>query len=517
MLTHTVRPLSELLADAPPSMTVGMIPEGDFPLHAVFSDSREASEYGRQGLFTAIVGASFDGHSFARAVYDAGCRIFAVSRILPLPEDALQLVYPDTRIALALLSASFYRHPSRELTVVGVTGTKGKTTTCLLAESILLRAGIPTGYIGTSGIRYAGVSQESPNTTPESLILQRTMREMLDAGIRVLVMEVSSQALMQHRVHGIGFSVTVFTNLSKDHVGPREHPSFSHYKDTKRSLFTSYPADAVILNGDDPVSPEMLPLGVSARVRTFSTAAEPKKGSHVLPTPSLTAREIAPASSADGRIGVSFRLHGDGFTETEHPVFLPLPGECNVQNALAALLICTELGVPADTVAEHLSEISVKGRCEAVATGRGARVLIDYAHNEASLREILSALRNYAPKRLIVLFGSVGGRTQERRASMGAVASSLADFCILTSDNPDCEPPESILSDIERGFTRDCPHVKIPDRREAIRYGLRIAEEGDILLLAGKGHETYQLVNGEKLPFSEREIVEEWIFEAQKA
>lgn len=513
MLTRHTRLLSDLLADAPPQATVGT-PQGyEVTVHAIYSDSREAKKYGNHGIFVAVVGATFDGHSFLQSAYDAGCRIFAVSRTVRLPEDALCLIYPDTRIALALLSASFYGHPSRELTVVGVTGTKGKTTTCLLAESILLRAGIPTGYVGTSGIRYAGVSYESPNTTPESLVLQRTMREMLDAGVRVLVMEVSSQALMQHRVYGMDFDVTVFTNLSSDHIGPREHPSFSHYKETKRSLFTDYPARTIILNADDPHSSEMLPKSGASGVKAFSVS---QRGctDGALPSPALSATDIVPASLSDSRLGVAFALHSASKNEPI-PAFLPLPGACNVQNALAALLICEALGVPLRNATEYLSEISVAGRCETVRADNGIRILIDYAHNEASLREILTALRAFDPKRLIVLFGSVGGRTRERRAPMGKVASSLADFCILTSDNPDCEPPEDILTDIERGFVRDCPHVKIPDRGEAIRYGLSIAEAGDILLLAGKGHETYQLVDGKKQPFCERAIVEEWLLRIQ--
>lgn len=516
-MTGRIISLSALLRDAPPLNPANSPNIGERGIGAVFCDSREASKHGSLGLFVCIAGAAYDGHDFARAVYDAGCRVFAVSHEVDLPRDAICLVYENTRIALALLSASFYGHPSRELSVIGVTGTKGKTTTCLLAQSLLLRAGIPTGYIGTSGIRYADRAYESPNTTPESLILQRTMREMLDCGIRVLVMEVSSQALMQHRVHGISFAATLFTNLSRDHVGPREHPSFEHYRDTKRSFFTDYTAKTVILNADDPYSAEMFSAVKAAETVTFSVCgSETPCGS--LPAPSLTASETAPNTDGDS-LGISFLLSGkdtDG-APISLPAFLPLPGACNVRNALAALMICRTLGVSLQNAAKMLRYASVAGRCEAVPTENGVRVLIDYAHNGASLREILTSLRVYAPKRLIVLFGSVGGRTQERRREMGAVASELADFCILSSDNPDREPPERILAEIAEAFVRDCPHILIPDRREAILYGLSIAETGDILLLAGKGHESYQLVSGEKLPFSEREIVEQWVFRTQNA
>ena len=507
--------LDALVTDAPPQKSVGTAPNiAREMIHAIISDSREVPKYGLHALFVAITGSAFDGHDFLLSAYNAGCRIFAVSHECALPEDALQLIYPDTRIALALLSASFYRHPSKELTVIGVTGTKGKTTTCLLIEAILNGAEIPTGYIGTSGIRYAGVSHESPNTTPESLILQRVMRKMADAGIHVVVMEVSSQALMQHRVYGIDFSQVVFTNLSLDHVGKNEHPDFEHYKSTKRLLFTHYRSERAILNRDDPHALDFLP-GDGRAVATFSTLTPVPLKEDPLKSPALWASDVAPSFSDGGSVGVSFTLHKEGVKKTVLPAFLPLPGACNVQNALAALLVCDGLFVPPEKAVSLLRDIRIVGRCEPIEAENGIRVLIDYAHNEASLREILRALRDYTEARLIVLFGSVGGRTKERRAPMGAVASALADFCILTSDNPDFEPPENIFSDIERGFVSPCPYVKIPDRKEAIQYGLSIAQKGDILLLAGKGHESYQLVSGEKLPFSEREIVKEWLSHTQ--
>ena len=500
--------LDILLADVPPIRSIGNAPDEAQSIRLVSSDSREIPRYGVNALFVAITGAVFDGHAFVRAAYDAGCRVFALSHECALPSDALQLIYPDTRKALALLSASLYRHPSKKLMVIGITGTKGKTTTALLAKKILTDAGVPTGYVGTNGIHYKDVSYETPNTTPESTVLQRVLCEMAEAGIRVALIEVSSQALMQHRVYGIEFHATVFTNLSPDHIGGNEHPDFEHYKETKRLLFTRYPSKKVIINRDDPYATEFLPSDERA-VKAFSSSPSAEKKRGLMP-PCLFASEITP-SAEENRVGVSFLIHGEEINQKALPAFLPLPGACNVQNALAALLIAKGVGVPIEKTVPLLREASIEGRCEAVSTENGARVLIDYAHNEASLREILTALRDYTDGRLIVLFGSVGGRTKERRAPMGAVASSLADFCILTSDNPDLEPPEDIISDIARGFVSDCPYVTIPDRAEAIRYGLSIMKKGDLLLLAGKGHEVYQLVNGEKRPFSEKEIVREWL------
>ena len=494
--------LSALLIDATPAVQHGDIDPRT--VRAVFSDSREAARYGSEGLFVAVSGARYDGHDFAAAVYESGCRIFALSRPLPLPSDALQLIYPDTRIALAALSAAFYGHPSRELTVVGITGTKGKTTTALLAHSLLLRSGIPAGYIGTSGIRYGSVALETANTTPESLITQKIMRDMVDNGIRVLVMEVSSQALMQSRVYGIDFDTVVFTNLSPDHIGGAEHPDFESYRAEKQKLFSQFGARHILLNSDDPNAFGMLGEKTDATVETTSVT-----GNHPdprLPAPTLAASRPVSATTRDGFPAIAFDL----IDRTAHiPVTLPLPGIFNAENALLALLICRTCGLSVKSLAPMLETASIPGRCEPIRTDRDLRVICDYAHNEKSLREILTALRPYTENRLTVVFGSVGGRTKNRRAPMGRVASELADLCILTADNPDSEDPASIAEEIRAGFTRDVPCAVIPDRRDAIRYAIEHAERGDTILLAGKGHETYQLVNGEKLPFSEREIAEE--------
>ena len=316
--------LDRLLLDAPPARVVGGTSKAIPQIRAITSDSREISRHGVNALFVAVKGASFDGHDFVRAAYDAGCRVFAVSRDCPLPEDALRLVYPDTRVALACLSACLYGHPSRELRIVGVTGTKGKTTTCLLSEAILTGAGIPTGYIGTNGIRYADVSYESPNTTPDSPILQRVLREMVDAGVRVVLLEVSSQALMQSRVHGIEFSDVVFTNLSVDHIGGCEHPDFEHYKNTKRLLFTRCRSKRAILNCDDPHAPAFLPED-DRDVATFSICPPSTEDSPPLPPPALWAEDVSPSFSGGGRIGVSFTLRGSCVKDGSLPPFSRSP------------------------------------------------------------------------------------------------------------------------------------------------------------------------------------------------
>lgn len=500
--------LSTLLCGASPQKIVGQTMSEKKTVSAVFCDSRAAKKHGNRGLFVCIAGAAFDGHRFAKSAYDAGCRIFAVSHPIDLPADAVQLVYDDTRRALASLSSAFYDYPAKKLKIIGVTGTKGKTTTCLIAYSLLCRAGIVAGYIGTNGIRYCDHVEETANTTPESLTLQRVMRDMADAGVRVLVMEVSSQALMLNRVHGIPFDTVVFTNLSSDHIGGCEHPSFEAYRDEKRKLFSDYGAKRILLNADDPRSAEMLPAKVDAKIETFSVCEALRD--KTLPPPVLSAFEIDAVRNEHGVPSSSFRLY-DASEARESFANLSLLGRCNIYNALAALSICRACGLSSRDTVTGLTEVSIPGRGEVISTANGVRVVIDYAHNEVSLREILTGLRPYTEKRLIVLFGSVGGRTENRRKPMGEVASRFADFCILTSDNPDAEPPMQILGQILEGFVKvdPAPAVLIPDRREAIAFALSTAQRGDVVLLAGKGDESYQLINGEKIPFSERQIVRE--------
>ena len=458
-------------------------------------DSRKAE----QGcIFVCIEGATVDGHDYARMAYDRGCRIFAAQRPLPdLGEDAVVLLCRDTRIALAELSARFFGNPSDELFVIGITGTKGKTTTSLMIYNILNASGLPCGYIGSNGIDYGSFHGETPNTTPESYTLQMFMREMVNVGVKYLVMEVSSQALYLHRVHGISFDLCLFTNLSEDHIGGAEHPDFDHYKNCKKRLFSEFGAKPLIYNTDDAYGAEMIsdaPAGTG--IIGFSADTE----SDYRATDATLFRE-------PDCLGVNFHyLHnGSSFSAS-----LNFPGKFSVYNALSAIATCHACGLSLEQIAERLKQVYIKGRFEMVRALPYATFVIDYAHNRASLTSALETLRLYDPARLICLFGSVGGRTKGRRAELGSVAAQLADLAILTSDNPDFEDPDSVLDDIASQFRfGGCPYVRIPDREEAIRYAVSIAREGDVFLLAGKGHEDYQLILGEKLPFSERRLLEE--------
>ncbi len=458
---------------------------------SVCCDSREA---GKDSVFVCIIGSVSDGHAFAPAAYAHGCRVFVVSHLLSLPDDAMQLVCFSTRKALADLASAFYGSPSRRMKVIGITGTKGKTTSALMAAHILNRAGIPTGYIGTSGVIYNGKAIPTVNTTPESLELQRVMRDMADSGIRALVMEVSSQGLYLERVRGVSFDTVCFTNFSPDHIGGIEHPSLEHYAASKRKLFTDFGAKSAVYNADDKMSAYMTDEFKGKEKISFSCADT--NADLYLKNSELTRSE--------DQLGARGTVLSNG---VEYQLELPMPGTFNLMNALCAIAAAGTLGISPTDAFSYISDVSAPGRFQTVNAlpGSGVSFIVDYAHNGLALESALITLRKYRPKRLICLFGSVGGRTQLRRRELGEVASQLADFCILTSDNPNYEPPRQVISDIAAAFKpgASCPYICIPDRTEAVRYAISIAHEGDIVLLAGKGAENFQLINGKRVPYSD--------------
>ena len=468
-------------------------PLPDAEITYICHDSRKA---GPDCAFVCICGYVSDGHNYALSAYANGARVFFAERPLELPKDACVILCPDTRLALAVLAAAMYDHPADKLHVIGITGTKGKTTTALMIHGILEKLSLPSAYIGTNGIDFCGRHYATANSTPESLDLQEYMAQMVECGIRYVVMEVSSQALKLHRVHGIGFDTCIFTNLYPDHIGGVEHADMEEYKACKRMLFSFPGIRDILVNADDPETAYMI-RDASAPVTRFGTSkCCAWRGSHV-------------------KAQVCHRVPGTAFTchtpdGQALPVQIPFPGNYSVYNALCALAVCDKLGIDlADSIAA-LAHVRVKGRFEPVflSSRPDSTFIIDYAHNGASLRAVLSSLRTYKPGRLICLFGSVGDRTQMRRGELGAVASELADLSILTSDNPGNESPDKIIAEIAAAFTHD-RYVCIPDRREAIVYAVKHAKKGDVIVLAGKGHEQYQLIHGKHLPFSEREILVE--------
>ncbi len=461
-------------------------------------DSRMAGEH---AVFVCIRGANRDGHDLAPEAYAKGCRLFVTERPLSLPPDAICLLCESTRRMLGLLADAFWGHPSRRIPVIGITGTKGKTTTALLTAAILEEAGIPTGYIGTNGIHFGRVSRETRNSTPDACTLQSALSEMASAGMKAAVLEVSSQALAQERVTGTQFDTVLFTNLYPDHIGPGEHRDMADYRAAKRKLFTVVPSSMAIWNLDDPATPEMREgyAGESGTVSTRSMGA------------TLSASRVRPIRMGED-LGTEFLLHTSG---TVLPCRLSLVGEFNVSNALLAMCVATErFGVSPEHALRVLEKVRIPGRGKQIPLPGGAMAIIDYAHNGKSLREMLRSLRPYTEGRLICLFGSVGDRTQMRRRELGEAAAAEADLCILTSDNPGHEDPIAILGELALPLAAaGVPYEAIPDRAEAIRYALSCLQRGDILLLAGKGHEAYQLVGDQKIPFSEEGILKEALLE----
>ncbi len=466
----------------------------DIDVFDIVCDSRKATT---DTAFICITGANVDGHSYAKQAYQNGCRVFIAEQELSLAADAVIVITPDTKIALALMSDILFDHPSEKLTLIGVTGTKGKTSVTTIAASVFNHSGIKTATIGTNGIMIDGVLTPTLNTTPDAYELNRAFAEMVKKNIQCAIIEVSSQALYMKRVYGLKFQIGIFTNLSPDHIGGAEHPTFEHYQNCKAMLFRQ--CRYGILNSDDEHYFDMI-KGSGCICTTYGTKA---------PADYL-ASDIK--ISQGGDMGISFSVKNNG--QLYH-LICATPGLFSVYNALAVFALAQRLNIPFEKIAQGLKNVHVPGRFELIPSLPGITTVIDYAHNALSLKNVLMTLRMYHPKRLICLFGCVGGRTKTRRKEMGEIASEHADFCILTSDNPDFEPPLNIIADIEKGFAgSQCPYRVIADRREAIRYALENACSGDVILLAGKGHETYQLIEGEKVPFSEKEIVAEFCAKA---
>lgn len=461
-------------------------------------DSRKVEE---GCVFVCIKGANFDAHDVAE---DAAKRK-AAAIVMENEEKAERLaktlgetksetkifLVKSTRNALSTLAAAHFGNPASRLLTIGITGTKGKTTTSYMVRETLLKSGIPCGLIGTIEIINGQEIIPSKNTTPESYVVQESFKKMADAGMKACVMEVSSQALMMGRVAGVNFDIGVFTNLSPDHIGDGEHKDFEDYKNCKKALFAQ--CKKGIFNADDVYFKEMS-KDAKCEVITFGHTDSDFKASDVK------------LENKGSSLGVSFKLSG----KVNNEIYVDVPGDFSVHNALAATAVAVTAGCEIDAIKASLSDIKVKGRVERVETGANYTMLIDYAHNGMSLESILTTLRAYNPKRLVCLFGCGGNRAKDRRFEMGEVSSRLADLTIVTSDNPRFEEPEDIIKDILVGVKRASgKYVTIADRREAIKYIIDNHEDGDVVVLAGKGHEDYQEIRGVKYPMDERVIVEE--------
>lgn len=463
---------------------------------SIVNDSRKAEE---GSLFFCIRGAVSDGHKYAADVVSKGAKVLIVEEPVEVPEEITVIQVEDSRYAMALISAAWFGYPAEQMKIIGITGTKGKTTTTYMVRSILESAGYKVGLIGTIEAVIDGEVIPANNTTPESITVQEYFRRMADAGCQIVVMEVSSQGLMLHRTAGIPFELGIFTNIEPDHIGPAEHASFEDYIASKSLLFRQ--CRVGIMNADDAHLAQILE-GHTCKVETFGLGGQAD----------LRAEHLELVSQP-GYLGIRYDVAG----KLNFPVEVDIPGKFSVYNSLTAIAVCRHFCVEEAVIQAALKEAKVKGRVEKVKVSDEFTVMIDYAHNAMALESLLTTLKEYHPKRLVCLFGCGGNRSRLRRYEMGEVSGRLADFTIITSDNPRYEKPEEIIEDIVTGIKRtDGAYVTIPNRKEAIAYAIHHGQPGDVIILAGKGHEDYQEIEGKKYPMDERRLIQEILEEDRR-
>lgn len=473
----------------------------DVSINDVVYDSRKADE---NTVFVCIAGAVTDGHKYIAGTLEKGCSVFVVQKSLSeLPEladkDVTVIKVDDTRIALSYMSAAIFEYPAEKLKTIGITGTKGKTTTSFMIRTILEHYGFKVGIIGTTGVYIGEKYFEIHNTTPESYEIHKYFNMMIENGCDVCVMEVSSQALKLNRTAGIRFDCGVFTNLSPDHIGENEHADYAEYVYCKSLLFRQ--CKHGVFNIDDKEAVNMMKDCVCIKhTYGFKESAD------------LYIDNIE-YIVRPGFIGISFNTHGviDSYFEVN------TPGKFSAYNAMAAIMVSEIFGVNQEDIKSGLVNTFVKGRVESVKISDRFTLLIDYAHNAMSMESLLTTIREYNPKRIVSLFGCGGNRSKLRRYEMGEISGKLADLSIVTADNSRFENVLDIIEDIKKGISKtDGEYVVIPDRKEAIRYSIENAKDGDIVLLLGKGHEDYQEIEGVRYPFDERVIIREILKDLKK-
>lgn len=465
----------------------------------IIYDSRKIAP---ETMFVCMVGAVTDGHKYIPDAVEKGASVIVLEReeeAAQIPENITVLKVASARLTLALMSAALFDHPARKLVTIGLTGTKGKTTTTYMIKKVLEMAGKKVGLIGTIGAMIGEEHLPSKNTTPESYELHRMFAAMVEAGCEYVVMEVSSQGLKLDRTAGILFDYGIFTNLSPDHIGPAEHASFEEYMECKSLLFRQ--CRIGIVNADDEHVDGIL-KGHTCEVKTFSAEREAD----------LMASDIG-FINEDGKLGMHFKVSGCMDCEAK----VHIPGRFSVYNSMVTMLVCHLAGISDEAILEGLSKVQVKGRVEMLPVSKDYTLIIDYAHNEVSTRSVLTTLMEYHPKRLICVYGGGGNRSKLRRYDMGEVTGEMADLCVLTCDNPRDEEIRDINNDIKVGLARsNGKYIEIDDRKEAIAYCMKNAKPGDMIVLLGKGHEDYQEIKGVKYHFDEREAVAE-ILDEMKA
>lgn len=470
----------------------------DIDITSVVSNSKEVKN---GSVFVAINGFSSDGHQYIEDAVQKGASVVIaqigcdMSVLKKVANNVTIVLAPDTRYALAICSSNFYGNPSRRFKLIGVTGTKGKTTTTYMIKAILEKAGKKVGLIGTIAT-YIGDEkiEDSDRTTPESNRLQKIFYEMAEAGCEVVVMEVSSQSLKLNRVAGCEFDYAIFTNFSKDHISAHEHPDMEDYYNSKVKLFEM--CKKGFLNADDVYAAKVARIIENCEISTYG----------IDNYCNLLAKDITITNSyADFKVKI---------TDRNERVKTCIPGRFSIYNALAAICIAKEFGCSTEVIKEALEQVRVPGRSELVPNKKELTIMIDYAHSPESLENILNAVKTYTKGRVISVFGCGGDRDSSKRAIMGEISGRIADYTIITSDNPRTEEPEAIVKEIESGIKKTKgQYICIVDRIEAIRKAIEMANKKDIVVLAGKGHEPYQEINGVKYPFDERIIVNDIIKE----
>lgn len=476
--------LSQLLTQCTYSVVKG---NTDIEITDVIYDSRKVTP---GCAFVCLKGYNTDGHKYIADALQKGATAIIAEDDCEIAEDVCVIKTENTRIALAMMSVEYFGHPAEKLSTIAVTGTKGKTTTVAMIRSILEHAGIKTGTIGTLGIVIGDRIYKTNNTTPESYEIQQAMRRMINDGCKAMVIEASSLGLKWHRTDGIVFDYGVFTNFSSDHIGDSEHKDLSEYLSCKALLFKQ--CKKGLINRDDEMW-QKITQDCTCDIETYGFDDDADLVAH---NDTLVARP--------GFIGVHFDTTG---TE-QLSVDVAIPGRFSVYNALAAISVCRNFDLSTQNILDGLNSVKVKGRVEAVPVIGDYTMLIDYAHNAMSMENILTTLREYKPNRLVTMFGAGGNRPKVRRYEMGEVSGKLSDLSVITEDNSRFEDVMDIIEDIKVGINKtDGKYIVIPNRVDAIRYCIENAQSGDIIVLAGKGHEDYQEIRGVKYHMDEREII----------
>lgn len=456
----------------------------------IIYDSRKVKDH---TVFICTIGVRLDGHDFIEEAIQKGATAFVIEKDIDttnIPQNITILRVASARKAMAYMSAAFFGYPAKELVTIGITGTKGKTTTTYMIKGVLEAAGKKAGLIGTIGSMIGEEKIASKNTTPESYELHKMFRQMVEQGCEFVVMEVSSQGIKMDRTTGILFDYAVFTNLSPDHIGPGEHESFEEYLECKSRLFQQ--SKCGIVNADDIHVEEIL-KNHTCEVKRYSCDKDCD----------LKAYDIGYLQE-DGKLGMHFKTKGI----FEDEIKVHIPGKFSVYNSLVCVMVSALAKIPKEKIKQGLHDVTVKGRVEMVPISKDFWIIIDYAHNEVSTRSVLATLKEYKPNRLICVYGGGGNRSKLRRYDMGEVTGEMADLSVLTADNPRDEEIASINEDIKVGLAKhNGTYIEIEDRAKAISYCIEHVKKGDMIVLLGKGHEDYQEIKGVKYHFDERQAI----------